>query len=95
MPWVPRRGGGAWGRYLDGGRPLLLLLLQGVELLLPQELRPGVHGELAWVLHVGGGAPAPIHGGPQGGLVHDVSCGEGQRSHQTQRRRDAACAPDT
>lgn len=87
--------GWGWGRYLDGGCPLLLLLLlQGVELLLPQELRPGVHGELAWVLHVGGGAPAPIHGGPQGGLVHDVSCGEGQRSHQTQRNGTRA-APQT
>lgn len=53
-------------------------MLQGVELLLPQELGPRVHGELAWVLHVGGGAPAPVHGGPQRGLVHDVRCGQGR-----------------
>lgn len=60
--------GVAWGGYLDGGRPLLLgllLLLEGIELLLAQELGPRVHGELAGVLHVGGGAAAPVHGGPQ------------------------------
>ena len=67
---------------------LLLLLLQGIELLLPQELGPGVDGELAGVLHVGGGAPAPIHGGPQRSLVHDISCGQGQKSGQLRRRQD-------
>lgn len=61
------------GWYLELGGALLWLL-EGVELLLRQELRPRVDGELARVLHVGGGAPAPVHGGPQRGLVHDISC---------------------
>lgn len=52
------------GWYLELGGPLLWLL-EGVELLLRQELRPRVDRELARVLHVGCGAPAPVHGGPQ------------------------------
>lgn len=48
---------------LEGlGRPLLL---QGVELLLPQELGARVHRQLPCVLQVGAGTPAWVHGGPQ------------------------------
>lgn len=71
---VPGPGRRGWGRYLELGGPLLL---QSIELLLPEELWPRVHGELAGVLHVRGRAPAPIHGGPQQGLVHDIRCGQG------------------
>lgn len=48
---------------LEGlGRPLLL---QGVELLLSQELGARVHRQLPRVLQVGAGTPAWVHGGPQ------------------------------
>lgn len=75
----PRRGLGRLGLSW-----VLRRVLQGIELLLSQELGPRIHGELARMLHVGGGAPAPIHGGPQRGLVHDVSCGQGGGSCQPQ-----------
>lgn len=42
-----------------------LLLLQGIELLLPQELRARVHRQLPRVLQVGAGTPAWVHRGPQ------------------------------
>lgn len=48
---------------------LLVLLLQGVQLLLPQEGGAGVDGV---VLQVGRGAPTPVYRRPETGLLQNV-----------------------